>query len=52
MLINHILFYDNIRKKTAKAFVLERSPLALADVEDLREGKVVECSFCSVSIGR
>jgi len=28
------------------------SPLSLENVEALREGKVVECSFCKVSIGR
>ncbi|MDH4215080.1 MAG: hypothetical protein OEV85_14280 [Candidatus Thorarchaeota archaeon] len=28
------------------------SPLTLANVEDLRSGKVITCPFCSVSIGR
>lgn len=28
------------------------SPLTLQNVEDLRDGKVIECPFCSVSIGR
>ena len=28
------------------------SPLTLKDVEALRKGKVIQCSFCSVSIGR
>ncbi|MFX1578969.1 MAG: hypothetical protein ACFFBJ_04930 [Promethearchaeota archaeon] len=28
------------------------SPLSLANVEDIREGKVVECPFCNATIGR
>ncbi|MFW9806009.1 MAG: hypothetical protein ACFFFK_04710 [Candidatus Thorarchaeota archaeon] len=28
------------------------SPLSLTNVEDIREGKVVECSFCNATIGR
>jgi hypothetical protein len=28
------------------------SPLTLSNVEELKDGKVVECPFCAVSIGR
>ncbi|MFW9837994.1 MAG: hypothetical protein ACFFE7_10765 [Candidatus Thorarchaeota archaeon] len=44
---------DDLRERLS-AWLCPRcsSPLSLSNVEDLREGKVVECPFCEVTIGR
>ena len=44
---------DDLRERlSAWLCPLCSSPLSLAHVEDIRDGKVVECPFCKVTIGR
>jgi hypothetical protein len=44
---------DDLRERlSAWLCPLCGSPLTISNVEDLRDGKVVTCPFCSVSIGR
>ena len=44
---------DDLRERlSAWLCPLCGSPLTIANVEDLKEGKAVVCPFCSVSIGR
>jgi len=44
---------DDLRERlNAWLCPLCSSPLSIAHVEDLRDGKVVECPFCNVAIGR